>query len=158
MKPAETLSGKELEVVPRLLGPVVAPTEVCPRCELRGRHAGWLECIDALRDVLGRLQLREEELREKLGLQRPRSARAARAAANVRWVILDGERLSLTQTAHRLGIEPSTLHRRLLDLTQDPNYRDVDVRAVGADVGRRGAPHHEPAAESPREVADGRVS
>lgn len=159
MKPAETISGKELEVVPRLLGPVVARTEVCSRCQMRGRHASELECIDALRDELGRLELAEERLCEKLAIRPPRAKRQPPRSA--RWVILDGERLTLTSAAHRLGIDPSTLHRRLRDCTQEPSARDIDIRAVGADVAKRGAgrvaPQESPA-ESQREVADGRVS
>jgi hypothetical protein len=55
-------------------------------------------------------------------------------------VLLDGQRLCLSDAARALNLTPSTLHFRLVARTHDANYMDVDVRAVGADVAHSAKP------------------
>lgn len=61
MRPGEILSGRDLELVPHIVVPPVAPTEVCPRCGMPGRHTKADECIDALRDRIACLQFHAEK-------------------------------------------------------------------------------------------------
>jgi hypothetical protein len=55
-------------------------------------------------------------------------------------VILDGERICLTEVARRLHLAPSALHFRILRRTGDPAHYDVDVRAIGVE---RPCPRHD---------------
>lgn len=108
----------------------------CPRCGLglrgEGRHDKPTECIDALRDLVARLQFRAEARRATAAGPERRGGRRDRKDA--RMVILDGQRVCLAEAARRLGLSTSALHFRLLHRTRDPQYCDVDVRAVGADA------------------------
>lgn len=38
---------------------------LCPRCGLRARHVSWSECIDALRDMIAKLEIRIVQLRSE---------------------------------------------------------------------------------------------
>lgn len=108
----------------------------CPRCGMFGRHASPLECIDALRDRIAVLSFQCEAQRGARS-QAPFGGRVLRRDHRI--VILDGQRLCLTDAARRVGISPVALHFRLVNRTGNANYGRVDVRAVGADRSKRGA-------------------
>jgi hypothetical protein len=108
----------------------------CPRCGLRGaRHADAEECIDALRDHIARLSFKIEQRADKPSQPTRRGGRRERK--DNRFVLLDGERLTLAEAGRRLGLTASSLHFRILRRTKDAEYREVDLRAIGADVPRR---------------------
>jgi hypothetical protein len=106
----------------------------------RGNHTSTTECIDALRGVIAEMEMRLEAKTDdpqpaaSHGVVRHRTERRWRS--DHRFVILDGDRLCLTDAAAKLGLSASTLHFRLVNRTGTRNYRDVDVRAVGADRTR----------------------
>lgn len=117
-----------------------AAPAVCPRCGLRGgRHETASECIDQLRDWIARLQFRKEARATKSAQTSSRGGRRDRHDA--RMVILDDERLCITEAARRLGISTSALHFRLVNRC-GPDYQEPDVRGVGADHARQ---HSSPA-------------
>jgi hypothetical protein len=125
---------------------------VCLRCGLRtkGRHetpgdrlCHGCPCVDALRARIADLEFRLERAAQKrVGpvptQQEPPAERRGgrRNRKDARMVILDGERLCITEAARRLEITASTLHFRLLARTKTKDYDGVDVRAVGADGAR----------------------
>ncbi|MGE5647384.1 MAG: hypothetical protein ACM336_16500 [Acidobacteriota bacterium] len=120
---------------------------MCARCGLPGPHATPAECIDALRDRIADLEFRIDSRRSSKPCASAARAGGRQAQIPVRpptstWfdrrmVMLDRERLSLTDAARRLGISPDALHFRLLNRTGTADYRDVDVRVVGADRAKR---------------------
>ncbi len=75
------------------------------------------------------------DLRE-IGADRARRG-GRRDRKDARTVILDGRRLCLTEAARELGISAVALHFRLVNRTGTADYRDVDVRVVGADSAKR---------------------
>ena len=111
----------------------------CPRCGLRGgQHADAAECIDSLRDLVARLEFKVEQRAGKPApLSQPSHRGGRRERKDQRTVMLDGERLCLTEAARRLGLAASALHWRIFRRTGDAAYQNVDVRAIGADVARR---------------------
>ena len=109
---------------------------LCARCGLPGPHSDALECIDALRDRLADLEFQIDGRRSGADTAR-RGGRRERKDA--RMVILDGRRLCLTEAARELGISAVALHFRLVNRTGTADYREIDIRVVGADRPRRGA-------------------
>jgi hypothetical protein len=103
----------------------------------RGNHTTATECIDALRGVIAEMEMRLEARADapqpaaSHGIVRRRERQWRK---DYRFVILDGDRLCLTDAAARLGLSASALHYRLVNRTGTRNYKDVDVRAVGADT------------------------
>lgn len=121
--------------------------QVCSRCGVHGegehpapggRRCSGCECVDALRAMIADLEFRLEKMMDKPA---PKASNRGgrRNRRDARFVVLDGERLCLTDAARALGLSPSTLHLRIVARTHDPDYRDVDVRAVRADQAARGA-------------------
>ncbi len=105
----------------------------CPRCGMRGTHADHDECIDALRDHIAILSFRGETSPGDPGKEcSPRGGRVTRSDHG--WVVLDGQRMILTDAARRLGISNVALHFRLVNRTGTKDYSGTDVRAVGADM------------------------
>jgi len=102
----------------------------CPRCGLRGRHADARECIDALRDQLAVVSLRQEgaPAKKQWGNGGGRFPRA-----DNRFVVLDGRRLILADAARGLGLSASALHFRITRRVGHADYGCVDVRQVGGD-------------------------
>ncbi len=151
MRPGEILSGKALELVPRLLGPPVAPTEVCPRCRLPGRHAGPDECIEALRDRIACLQFHKEAVHEKVAADGVAAERRGgrRERRDNRFVLLGGERVTLTEAGRRLNISPGALVSRIRNRIGDADYSGIDLDVIGADRAAGGA--------ATREAADPRT-
>lgn len=93
------------------------------------------ECIDALRAEIACAQMYQSPRGvPKRGTTRGISfiARAVRRDAHI--VVLDGERIYLTEAARRLNISPAALHFRLVARTGTKHYTGVDIRAVRADV------------------------
>ena len=109
---------------------------ICRRCGLRATeaHVDVDECIDGLRDHIARLQFRAERKIDQPGV--PSRRGGWRQRADNRFVLLDGERLVLAEAAHRLGLSTSALHWRLVGRC-GKDYREPDVRGVGADKVRR---------------------
>ena len=115
--------------------PRSAPAPACARCGVPGgQHVNAIACIDVLRDRIVRLEFRQESLAHPA---QPEHRGGRRNRADNRMVVLDGDRLTLTDAARRLGITASTLHFRILNRTGNSAYRDVDVRTVGADGARQ---------------------
>lgn len=90
-----------------------------------------MDCINALRDQIAVLSFRRET---KRGV----SANAWRPGGRFprsdnRWVVLDGQRMILTDAARKLGISNVALHFRLVNRTGGKDYDGVDIRAVRAD-------------------------
>lgn len=110
----------------------------CLRCGVHGHQASpagpcrGCKCIDALRAQIAELEFRLEKSRPR----KPSRSGGRRRRRDTRFVLLDGRRLSLTEAARALGLSASTLHLRLVNRTNNPDYRETDVRAVGADVPR----------------------
>ncbi len=111
---------------------------LCPRCGMKGAHRDAMQCIDALRDHIAALEWRRDETPRRGTAQcaqaaaaQPRGGRVARS--DNRWVVLDGQRMILTDAARELGISNVALHFRLVNRTGGNDYDGVDVRAVGAD-------------------------
>ena len=48
-------------------------------------------------------------------------------------LVLDGERLTLTESARRLGLSPSALHFRIVNRMHTKDYGCVDLRAIHVD-------------------------
>jgi hypothetical protein len=103
---------------------------------MSGRHASPLECIDALRDRIAEMELRRERRPSKSDATPQGTERRGgfRQRPDARMVILDGERLTLTEGARRLGLTGSTLHFRIVNRTGTTDYGEVDIRAIRADV------------------------
>lgn len=119
---------------------------VCARCGLRtedqharpgDRFCRGCPCVDALRARIAELEFKIERAAQTpaapAGTAHARQRGGRRNRPDARMVILDGERLCLTEAARRLGIAPSALHFRLLSRTKSKEYDGVDIRAVGAD-------------------------
>ena len=104
----------------------------CPRCGMRGRHADARECIDALRDQVAVLGLRREGAPPAHG--NPCGNGGGRfPRSDNRYVLLDGQRLILSDAARSLGLSVSALHFRITRRVGHADYGCVDVREVGAD-------------------------
>lgn len=122
-------------------------TLVCRRCGIptADPHSDSNECIDALRGVIARLEFHAETRAERSAAPKPgaKPRGGVRDRHDARMVVLDGERVTLTEGARRLGLSASALHFRILRRTCDPKYSEIDLRSVGADVPRvpKGAPH-----------------
>ena len=123
---------------------------VCARCGLRteDRHARpedrfcrGCPCVDALRARIADLEFRLEKMAVKpIRPEQPERRGGRRNRRDTRFVLLDGQRLCLADAARALGVTASTLHFRLVNRTHDRNYpQNADVRALGADVAKRGA-------------------
>ena len=112
-----------------------APRSVtCPRCHTLGRHATLVDCIaalirvnDQLRDQVARLEFRVESRGQHAGHG------GRRDRHDHRWVVLDGQRVCLSDAARELGLSASALHGRLVRRTGRRDYQDVDVRLLGVD-------------------------
>jgi len=57
-----------------------------------------------------------------------------RRRKDLRMVVLDGERVHLTEAARRLGMSASALHFRIVRRTGTSDYSDVDLRAIQVEV------------------------
>jgi hypothetical protein len=115
-----------------MTAPIAARGTQCPRCGMRGRHADARECIDALRDQVAVLGLRQEGAPparlEPVGNGGGRFPRA-----DNRFVLLDGRHLILADAARSLGLSVSALHFRIARRVGHADYGCIDVREVGAD-------------------------
>jgi len=122
---------------------------VCARCGLRteeqharpgDRFCRGCPCVDALRARVAELEFKLERAAQRpaapAGAAPTRQRGGRRERKDQRMVVLDGERLCLTDAARRLEITASTLHFRLLARTKTKDYDGVDVRAVGAHIAR----------------------
>lgn len=128
---------------------------VCLRCGLRGEHdtpGDWscrgCECVDALRARVADLEFRLERKAQRRMVspaqpaqdasseQPPKTERRGgrRDRKDARMVVMDGERLCLTDAARKLGLAPSALHFRIINRVHTSDYGEVDLRAIGADV------------------------
>ncbi|MGO9008591.1 MAG: hypothetical protein ACLQPN_00695 [Bryobacteraceae bacterium] len=120
--------------------------KVCSRCGLRvdGQHetpGDWAcrgcPCVAALRSRIAELEFRLERTAQKRnGPTQPEQRGGRRERKDQRVVVLDGERVCLTDAARRLGISPSALHFRIVNRTGGTEYGLVDLRSIGADVVR----------------------
>jgi hypothetical protein len=118
---------------------------VCPRCgvESKGPHQNWAACVDALRSVIGDMQIKIDGLEEKLARSKSNASEPANPARrepkDARFhqiVVLDGEVLRLDVAAVRLGLTPMALYFRIRK--RIGKFTDqVDIRAIGADVSQR---------------------
>lgn len=103
-----------------------APNNPCVRCGTAGPHARTADCIDALRDLTASVSIRAP--------QRTSTRRSNRGGRrdrrDNRFVVLNGERLNLTEAALRLGLSASALHWRIVSRVGDPDYRETDLDAI----------------------------
>jgi len=111
---------------------------LCPRCGMKGAHRDAMQCIDALRDHIAVLEWRKDDSSRgesgRCALRTPAPPRGGRVPrSDNRWVVLDGQRMILTDAARQLGISNVALHFRLVNRTGTTDYSGTDVRAVGAD-------------------------
>jgi hypothetical protein len=123
-----------------------ADGQVCESCGVRekGSHHTKEDCINALRDVIAEMEDRLDALRaiiERFRLLEvpelpPGSRGGWRDRPDNRMVILDGDRISLTDAARRLGMSVWALHQRIVRRTRDPHYGEIDLRATEVDVRR----------------------
>ena len=129
---------------------------------MRGQHANALVCIDVLRDHLAELSFKRETTRERgddaiaschraqrkvddafhraalTFSHQPEQKRLQKTLPYKRIVRLDGERMRLDVAATRLGLSPTALYCRIRQRTgNNQNTKEVDVRAIGADVSQR---------------------
>ncbi len=103
-----------------------------------GPHAGPDECIEALRTVIAKMEFRQEQTREKAAA-RPALAGCRggwRNRPDARMVLLDGERITLTEAARRLEMSASALHFRIVRRAGTAEYSEVDLRALHVEVKR----------------------
>jgi hypothetical protein len=106
-----------------------------------GRPCQGCQCVESLRATIAKLEFRlEKALQKAVQSAQPSRRGGRRDRRDTRWVILDGDRVSLTEAARRLDLSTSALHWRVVRRTGDPAYHDVDVRAVHADQPARTAP------------------
>jgi hypothetical protein len=111
-----------------------------------GRTCRGCECVESLRANIAKLEFRlEKAVQKAVQTEQPTRRGGRRDRRDTRWVILDGDRVTLTDAARRLGLSTSALHWRIVRRTIDPAYHDVDVRAIGADVPARCANRRSPA-------------
>jgi hypothetical protein len=110
----------------------VVDWRVCTMCGVRqsGQHRTPLECIIALREVIAGYEFRTDQLLEK-NLDRGRMKRS-----NNRFVILNGERMCLSDAARELRMTVKALrhriHRRIGAVVET-----VDLRAIDIDADKR---------------------
>lgn len=112
---------------------------VCMRCGLQseGPHATAEDCIDALRDALARLEFEAERHAVRQHARNGADGRGGfRKRRDARMVVLDGQRLCLTEAARRLGMSASALHFRIVRRSGTTDYSDVDLRAIQVEVKR----------------------
>jgi hypothetical protein len=108
---------------------------VCVRCGIRStqKHEVARDCIDAWRDAYARLELKQQH-----AAGTGAGTGGWRARRDNRMVVLDGERINLTEAGRRLGISPAALSQRILNRTRLEHCGEVevDIRAIGADVSK----------------------
>ena len=113
----------------------VADELVCAQCGVRnaGEHRNADECINALRSVIGTLEMRLESAKESAAINRQKAR-----TDNRRHVVLDGERLSICDAASKIGISIDALAFRLRPF-RHLNLSAVDLRELGiAEKNMRG--------------------
>jgi len=85
------------------------------------------DCIDVLRD---RIAVLEFQLMAHKRKPAPGTRGGYHGRRDARMVLLDGERLTLTEAARRLAMSASSLHFRILKRTGTADYTGVDLRAI----------------------------
>ena len=100
---------------------------VCTVCGVRqcGQHLNLYECITALREVIAMLQLRIEQLLET-NLEHGTVNRS-----NNRFVLLNGERMCLSDAARKLNLSLDALRwrikTRLGEITDTVDLREIGI-------------------------------
>ncbi len=97
-----------------------------------GQHWNPSECIVALRQVIAVYVLRIVQLLDK-DLDRGRMKRSTN-----RFVILDGERMCLSDAAHALSMSVKALRHRI-ERRLGAVVDTIDLRAIGVDTDGRHA-------------------
>ena len=82
---------------------------VCQRCGIRqnGPHRTWFECIIAYRELCSIFEKRIERLKQK------NTDRGGMKRSDNRFVVVNGERMCLSDAARELGMSVDALRRRI---------------------------------------------
>ena len=101
----------------------------CSRCGMPGegqhetpggRPCHGCQCVESLRATIAKLEFRlEKAVQKPVQPEQPDHRGGRRERKDQRMVVLDGERLCLTEAARRLGLSASTLHFRIFRRTGD---------------------------------------
>ena len=108
-------------------------SQPCGRCGMRGVHTSFDECIDALRDRIGDLEIAIDTEKASASTGATGNRGGYRKRSDLRMLTLDGERVNLTEASRRLGLSPAALHFRIVNRLHTKDYGCVDLRAIGAD-------------------------
>lgn len=107
-------------------------SRVCDRCGIRqnGRHRTELGCFIAYREVIAVQEMVIEHLKEKNGTP------SAMERSTNRFVILFGERMSLSDAASRMGISEKAIRHRVergLGEDWEEILQEIDLGVIGID-------------------------
>jgi len=139
----ETLTGIDIRAWARLGAPSDEYADpdslVCWRCGLRqkGRHRNWIECVMAYRELVAVKQMRIEQLKETIRQLEERNAVGSGSERSTnRIVVLNGERMCLSDAAREKGISVKALRHRIerrLGRGWEEIIDEIDLAAIGID-------------------------
>lgn len=139
----EALTGIDIRAWARLGAPSDEYADpdslVCWRCGLRqkGRHRNWIECVIAYRELVTVKQMRIEQLEERIRqLKVGDAVRSGSGRSTNRRVILDGERMCLSDAAREKGISVKALRHRIerrLGQGWEEIVEEIDLASIGID-------------------------
>ena len=116
-----------------------ADSLVCERCGLRqkGQHSDWVECLISYRELFAGQQMTIEQLKERIEqLKQAKAVPAGSERSTNRHVILNGERMCLSDAARKLHMSPKALRHRIgrrLGKNWEEIVETIDLAAIGID-------------------------